>query len=131
MMDHDLVFARDALATESRRPRRRSQDPDKVAARWRTVRKRLGLPEQFGLHDSRTSKINNGLDAGENPVEVAADARHRATRCGSTAAAKPTRRNSSPADRTRFCPQSPTDGTGSLPLFTRLAKRGLLRPPGD
>lgn len=51
-------------------------DHDLVFARWRTVRRRLGLPELFRLHDSRASKINNDLDAGENPVEVAANARH-------------------------------------------------------
>ena len=40
------------------------------------MRRRLGLPKVFRLHDSRASKINNDLDAGENPVEVAANARH-------------------------------------------------------
>jgi hypothetical protein len=74
--DHDLVFPRDGWRLRSDDRAGGPQDPDKVTARWRTVRKRLGLPERFRLHDSRASKINNDLDAGENPVEVAANARH-------------------------------------------------------
>jgi hypothetical protein len=74
--DHDLVFARDGWRLRADDRSGGPQDPDKVTARWRTVRKRLGLPERFRLHDSRASKINNDLDAGENPVEVAANARH-------------------------------------------------------
>ncbi|RKN38959.1 hypothetical protein [Streptomyces hoynatensis] len=52
-----------------------------MTARWRTVRKRLGLPGKFRLHDSRASKINDDLDAGENLVEVAANARHHNPGC--------------------------------------------------
>ncbi|MFI2031372.1 tyrosine-type recombinase/integrase [Streptomyces buecherae] len=75
--DHDLVFARDGYM-----PRRDGitpggpQDPGQVSARWRTVRERLALPDRFRLHDWRHSKITNDLDAGENPVEVSANARH-------------------------------------------------------
>ncbi|UED83171.1 tyrosine-type recombinase/integrase [Streptomyces profundus] len=74
--DHDLVFARDGWRLRAGIRAGGPQDPDKVTARWRTVRKRLGLPERFRLHDSRASKINNDLEAGGNPVEVAANARH-------------------------------------------------------
>lgn len=74
--DHDLVFARDGWRLRAADRAGGPQDPDKVSARWRTVRRRLGLPELFRLHDSRASKINNDLDAGENPVEAAANARH-------------------------------------------------------
>ncbi|WP_159029708.1 tyrosine-type recombinase/integrase [Streptomyces marincola] len=74
--DHDLVFARDGWRLRSTDRAGGPQDPDKVTARWRTVRNRLNLPDRFRLHDARASKINNDLDAGENPVEVAANARH-------------------------------------------------------
>ncbi|MEU9603727.1 hypothetical protein [Streptomyces sp. NPDC048057] len=74
-VDHDLVFARDGFKLyrgEAGGP----QDPEKVSARWRTARTRLGLPKDFRLHDWRASKITNDLDAHENPVEVSANARH-------------------------------------------------------
>ncbi|MFI5942164.1 tyrosine-type recombinase/integrase [Streptomyces uncialis] len=75
--DHGLVFGRDGYM-----PRRGGlrpgdpQDAGQVSARWRTVRKRLGLPERFRVHDWRHSKVTNDLDAGENPVEVSANVRH-------------------------------------------------------
>ncbi|MFD3516601.1 hypothetical protein [Streptomyces sp. NPDC058657] len=47
-----------------------------MSARWRTLRSRLGLPEDFRLHDWRHSKVTNDLEAGENPVEVSANVRH-------------------------------------------------------
>lgn len=48
--DHDLVFARDGFKLyrgEAGGP----QDPEKVSARWRTLRNRLHLPDQFRIHD--------------------------------------------------------------------------------
>ncbi|GAA2980173.1 hypothetical protein JCM13580A_24530 [Streptomyces drozdowiczii] len=36
----------------------------------------MGLPNRFRIHDWRHSKVTNGLDAGENPVEVSANVRH-------------------------------------------------------
>ncbi|OON81792.1 hypothetical protein B1H18_06690 [Streptomyces tsukubensis] len=51
------------------------QDPEKVSARWRTPRTRLKLPEEFRMHDWRHNKVTNGLEAGENPVEVSANVR--------------------------------------------------------
>ncbi|MFC5803983.1 hypothetical protein [Streptomyces formicae] len=48
--DHDLVFARDGFKLyrgEAGGP----QDPEKVSARWRTLRTRLKLPEEFRIHD--------------------------------------------------------------------------------
>lgn len=50
--DHDLVFARDGFKLyrgEAGGP----QDSDKVSARWRTLRTRLKLPEEFRIHDWR------------------------------------------------------------------------------
>jgi integrase len=47
-----------------------------VSARWRTLRTRLRLPEDFRIHDWRHSKVTNDLEAGENPVEVSANVRH-------------------------------------------------------
>ncbi|KUJ70830.1 hypothetical protein ACZ90_00485 [Streptomyces albus subsp. albus] len=73
--DQDLVFARDGFKLQ-RGQAGGPQDPEKVSARWRTVRARLGLPENFRLHDWRASRVTNDLDAGENPVEVSANARH-------------------------------------------------------
>lgn len=73
--DHDLVFARDGFKLyrgEAGGP----QDPEKVSARWRTLRSRLHLPEDFRIHDWRHSKVTNDLEAGENPVEVSANVRH-------------------------------------------------------
>ncbi|WP_146610496.1 MULTISPECIES: hypothetical protein [unclassified Streptomyces] len=64
--DSDLVFARDGFKLyrgESGGP----QDPEKVSARWRTLRTRLHLPEDFRIHDWRHSKVTNDLEAGENP----------------------------------------------------------------
>ncbi|NEC92531.1 tyrosine-type recombinase/integrase [Streptomyces sp. SID12501] len=74
-VDHDLVFARDGFKLyrgEAGGP----QDPEKVSARWRTLRNRLHLPEDFRIHDWRHSKVTNDLEAGENPVEVSANVRH-------------------------------------------------------
>ncbi|QLE74704.1 hypothetical protein FGW37_26735 [Streptomyces rectiverticillatus] len=74
-VDHGLVFARDGFKLyrgEAGGP----QDPEKVSARWRTVRNRLHLPENLRLHDWRGSKITNDLNAHESPVEVSANARH-------------------------------------------------------
>ncbi|MCM2390339.1 tyrosine-type recombinase/integrase [Streptomyces albipurpureus] len=74
-VDSDLVFARDGFKLyrgEAGGP----QDPEKVSARWRTLRNRLHLPENFRLHDWRHSKVTNDLEAGENPVEVSANVRH-------------------------------------------------------
>ncbi|MET9700281.1 hypothetical protein ABZY31_25665 [Streptomyces sp. NPDC006529] len=50
--DHDLVFARDGFKLyrgEVRGPK----DPKKVSARWRTLRTRLHLPENFRIHRAR------------------------------------------------------------------------------
>nr|WP_167532178.1 MULTISPECIES: tyrosine-type recombinase/integrase [Streptomyces] len=69
------VFARDGFKLyrgEAGGP----QDPEKVSARWRTLRTRLHLPEDFHIHDWRHSKVTNDLEAGENPVEVSANVRH-------------------------------------------------------
>ncbi len=52
-----------------RRRGRWPQDPEKVSARWRTLRTRLKLAEEFRIHDWRHSKVTNDLEAGENPVE--------------------------------------------------------------
>ncbi|MFD7108052.1 site-specific integrase [Streptomyces celluloflavus] len=52
------------------------QDPAKVSARWRTLRNRLHLPEDFRIHDRRHSKVTNDLETGENPVQVSANVRH-------------------------------------------------------
>lgn len=74
-VEHDLVFARDGFKLyrgEAGGP----QDPEKVSARWRTLRNRLRLPEDFRIHDWRHSKVTNDLEAGENPVEVSANVRH-------------------------------------------------------
>ncbi|MFF5720629.1 tyrosine-type recombinase/integrase [Streptomyces buecherae] len=74
-VEHDLVFARDGFKlhrSEAGGP----QDPEKVSARWRTLRRRLRLPAEFRLHDLRASKITNDLDAHESPVEISANARH-------------------------------------------------------
>ncbi|GAA2231952.1 site-specific integrase [Streptomyces amakusaensis] len=74
-VDHDLVFARDGFKLyrgEAGGP----QDPEKVSARWRTLRNRLRLPDDFRIHDWRHSKVTNDLEAGENPVEVSANVRH-------------------------------------------------------
>jgi hypothetical protein len=92
------------------------QDPDKVSARWRTVRRRLGLPELFRLHDSRASKINNDLDVGENPVEVAANARHHNP--GYTMRAYG-RRRADPAKKLAGA------SAARIGLATRLATKGL------
>ncbi|MEV6670724.1 hypothetical protein [Streptomyces sp. NPDC051162] len=75
-VDHGLVHARDGFKLQPGKMAGGPQDPEKVSARWRTVRNRLHLPEDFRLHDWRASKINNDLDAKENPVEVSANARH-------------------------------------------------------
>jgi hypothetical protein len=74
--DHDLVFARDGWRLRSADRAGGPQDPDKVSARWRSLRTRLGLPEKFRLSDSRASKINKHLDGGGSLVGVAANARH-------------------------------------------------------
>uniref|UniRef100_A0AAU2UYZ7 Tyr recombinase domain-containing protein n=1 Tax=Streptomyces sp. NBC_00003 TaxID=2903608 RepID=A0AAU2UYZ7_9ACTN len=47
-----------------------------MSARWRTLRTRLKLPDDFRIHDWRHSKVTNDLEAGENPVEVSAYVRH-------------------------------------------------------
>jgi integrase len=47
-----------------------------VSARWRTLRARLDLPEDFRIHDWRASLVTNDLQAGESPVEVSAKVRH-------------------------------------------------------
>ncbi|GHE98034.1 hypothetical protein GCM10018785_72890 [Streptomyces longispororuber] len=75
-VDHGLVFARDGFKLQKGRTAGGPQDPEKVSARWRTVRARMKLPEDFRLHDWRASKITNDLDNHENPVEVSANARH-------------------------------------------------------
>ncbi|MFF0965398.1 hypothetical protein ACFYWA_09325 [Streptomyces sp. NPDC003283] len=52
---HGLVFARDGFKLyrgEAGGP----QDPEKVSARWRTLRNRLHLPDDFRIHDWRHSK---------------------------------------------------------------------------
>ncbi|MEU3598843.1 tyrosine-type recombinase/integrase [Streptomyces sp. NPDC006798] len=74
--DHDLIFARDGhrLRKESRAGG--AQDPEKVSARWRRLRTRLRLPEDFRIHDLRHSQVTNALEAGQNPVEVSANVRH-------------------------------------------------------
>ncbi|MBD0839300.1 hypothetical protein [Streptomyces sp. TRM68416] len=76
-VEQGLVFARDGYML------RRGgiapggvQDAGQVSARWRTTRKWLDLPDRFRIHDWRRSKVTNDLDAGENPVEVAANVRH-------------------------------------------------------
>ncbi|WP_344635792.1 tyrosine-type recombinase/integrase [Kitasatospora cystarginea] len=74
--DHDLVFARDGFKLQKNGRAGGPQDPEKVSARWRTVRNRLRLPEDFRIHDWRHSKVTNDLEAGENPVEVSANVRH-------------------------------------------------------
>jgi integrase len=74
--EHDLVFARDAFKLQDESKLGGPQDPEKVSARWRTVRRRLGLPEDFRIHDWRASLVTNDLDNGENPVEVSAKVRH-------------------------------------------------------
>ncbi|MQS38377.1 site-specific integrase [Streptomyces katsurahamanus] len=74
-VDHDLVFARDGFKLR-RGEAGGPQDPEKVSTRWRTLRNRLKLPEEFRIHDWRHSKVTNDLEAGENPVEVSANARH-------------------------------------------------------
>lgn len=74
-VDHDLVFARDCFKLyrgEAGGP----QDPEKVSARWRTLRNRLKLPDDFRIHDWRHSYVTNALEAGENLVEVSANVRH-------------------------------------------------------
>ncbi len=79
-MDHDLVFARDGFKFyrgEAGGP----QDPERVSARWRTLRNRLHLPDDFLIHDWRHSKVTNDLEAGENPVEVSANGRHHSPGC--------------------------------------------------
>ncbi|WP_308402335.1 tyrosine-type recombinase/integrase [Streptomyces sp. AN091965] len=74
--DHDLVFARDGFKLQKGRTAGGPQDPEKVSARWRTLRTRLKLPEEFRIHDWRHSKVTNDLEAGENPVEASANVRH-------------------------------------------------------
>ncbi|MFJ9949073.1 tyrosine-type recombinase/integrase [Kitasatospora sp. NPDC091207] len=74
--DHDLVFARDGFKLFKAGRAGGPQDPEKVSARWRTLRNRLGLPEDFRVHDLRHSHVTNALEAGENPVEVSANVRH-------------------------------------------------------
>ncbi|MFK0044494.1 tyrosine-type recombinase/integrase [Streptomyces sp. NPDC090741] len=71
----DLVFARDGFKLY-RGQAGGPQDPEKVSERWRTLRTRLHLPEDFRIHDWRHSKVTNDLEAGENPVEVSANVRH-------------------------------------------------------
>ncbi|MFE0680661.1 tyrosine-type recombinase/integrase [Streptomyces sp. NPDC058961] len=75
--EHDLVFARDGymLRADGITPGG-PQDAGQVSARWRSTRARLGLTENFRIHDWRHSKVTNDLDAGENPVEVSANVRH-------------------------------------------------------
>ncbi|GAA3377763.1 hypothetical protein GCM10020367_54730 [Streptomyces sannanensis] len=49
-VDHDVVFARDGFELyrgEAGGP----PDPERVSARWRTMRTRLHLPEDFRIHD--------------------------------------------------------------------------------
>ncbi|MEU8586317.1 hypothetical protein AB0C59_04820 [Streptomyces sp. NPDC048664] len=53
------------------------QAPEKVSARWRTLRNRLHLPDDFRIHDWRHNKVTNDLEAGEGSVEVSANVRHR------------------------------------------------------
>ncbi|MGK5533174.1 hypothetical protein [Streptomyces sp. URMC 129] len=74
--DHDLVFARDSFKLRDPAKLGGPQDPQKVSGRWRTLRKRLGFPEKFRLHDWRASLVTNDLDNGENPAEVSAKVRH-------------------------------------------------------
>ncbi len=74
--ENDLVFARDGFKLFKEGRAGGPQDPEKVSARWRTVRVRLDLPEGFRIHDLRHSRISNDLEAGENPVEVSANVRH-------------------------------------------------------
>ncbi|GAA2133258.1 hypothetical protein GCM10009760_09240 [Kitasatospora kazusensis] len=74
--DHALVFARDGFKLFKDGRPGGPQAPEKVSARWRTLRARSGLPEDFRIHDWRHSKVTNDLEAGENPVEVSANVRH-------------------------------------------------------
>ncbi|GAA1922111.1 site-specific integrase [Streptomyces sodiiphilus] len=74
--DHGLVFARDGHRVHKTSRIGGPQDPEKVSARWRRLRTRLRLPEGFRIHDLRHSYVTNGLEAGENPVEVSANVRH-------------------------------------------------------
>ncbi|MEU2513748.1 tyrosine-type recombinase/integrase [Streptomyces syringium] len=76
-IDHGLVFARDSFKLFKESRAGGPQDPEKVSARWRTQRARHALPEGFGLHGWRRTKITSDLQAKENPVEVSANARHR------------------------------------------------------
>jgi hypothetical protein len=62
-VDHDLSFGRDGF-TLYRGEAGGPQDPEKVSARWRTMRNRPHLPKDFRIHDS---KVTNDLEAGENP----------------------------------------------------------------
>ncbi|WP_183091243.1 tyrosine-type recombinase/integrase [Streptomyces radicis] len=73
--DHGLVFPRDGFRLR-RDGAGGPQDPEKVSARWRSLRDRLSLPESIRLHDLRSSYVTNALDAKENPVEISANARH-------------------------------------------------------
>ncbi|GAU66693.1 hypothetical protein SSP35_03_03410 [Streptomyces sp. NBRC 110611] len=76
-VEHGLIFPRDTYRLRKDGPPPGGpQDPEKVSARWRRTRERLKLPEDFRLHDWRGSRITNDLEAGENPVEVSANARH-------------------------------------------------------
>ncbi|MFF4223218.1 tyrosine-type recombinase/integrase [Streptomyces abikoensis] len=76
-VDHGLVFARDSFKLFKQSNAGGPQDPEKVSARWRTVRERVHLPEEFSLQGWRRTKITNDLQNKENPVEVSANARHR------------------------------------------------------
>jgi integrase len=65
--DHDLVFARDGFKLFKADRAGGPQDPEKVSARWRTLRGRLSLPDEVRIHDLRHSHVTNALDAGGEP----------------------------------------------------------------
>ncbi|WNI14825.1 hypothetical protein [Actinacidiphila sp. ITFR-21] len=70
------MFARDAFKLRDVSKLEGPQGPERVPARWRTLRRRLGLPDDFRIHDWPASLVTNDLDNGENPVEVSAKVRH-------------------------------------------------------
>lgn len=68
--EHGLAFARDGYRLRGgSRPPGGPQDPGRVSSRWRRLQARIGLPEDFRIHDLRHSYVTNALDAGENLVE--------------------------------------------------------------
>lgn len=73
--DHDRVFARDGFKLY-RGAAGGPQDPERVSARWRTLPRRLHLPEGFRIHDWGHGKVTNDLEVGESPAEVSANVRH-------------------------------------------------------